>query len=174
MSDKLAKPPPDVWLRGAVNGVAPVLMPVAHSFLQAIEEIGRSGVLDLSPAQLWTRPGGAAAAGFHLRHLAGATDRLLTYARGEPLTEAQKKLLGEEGSPGEPPADAATLVRETTAAFNRALEQVRATPAASLDDERRIGKAGLSTSVRGLLFHAAEHAYRHAGQLITTVKVLRS
>jgi hypothetical protein len=27
--------------------------------------------------------------------------------------------------------------------------------------------------VIGLLFHAAEHAERHAGQLVTTVKIIR-
>ena len=35
-------------------------------------------------------PGGAASIAFHVRHIAGATDRLLTYARGETLDDAQK------------------------------------------------------------------------------------
>jgi uncharacterized damage-inducible protein DinB len=29
------------------------------------------------------------------------------------------------------------------------------------------------SNVRGLLFHAAEHATRHVGQIITTIKIVR-
>jgi hypothetical protein len=39
--------------------------------------------------------------------------------------------------------------------------------------ERRVGRAGLPSNVIGLLFHAAEHSTRHAGQAITTARVLR-
>ena len=40
---------------------------------------------DLTNDELWASPGGVAPVGFHLRHLAGSTDRLLTYARGFDL-----------------------------------------------------------------------------------------
>src|ERR1700692_1565594 len=87
---------PEVWLRGAVPGFPPELMPVAHSLLQIREEI-HGVVLPLSYEELWARPGGAASIGFHLKHLAGSLDRLLTYARGESLTAGQLALLdGEE------------------------------------------------------------------------------
>jgi len=36
------------------------------------------------------------------------------------------------------------------------------------------GRAGLGSSVLGVLFHIAEHAARHAGQAITTARLLRS
>ena len=38
----------------------------------------------------------------------------------------------------------------------------------------RVGRAGLPSTVRGLLFHAAEHAQRHAGQIVTTAKIVRA
>ena len=58
--------------------------------------------------------------------------------------------------------------------FDAAMAQLRATPPASLNDARAVGRAALPTTVLGLLFHAAEHSQRHAGQVVTTAKVVRS
>ena len=69
--------PPEVWLRGPVEGVPPYLQPAAHTLLQVGEDV-EPVVAPLSEAQLWIRPGGVAAIGFHLLHLAGSLDRLLT------------------------------------------------------------------------------------------------
>jgi hypothetical protein len=55
----------------------------------------------------------------------------------------------------------------------RALAQLRATPRESLLEARKVGRAGLPSTVLGLLFHAAEHTQRHAGQLVTTAKIVR-
>jgi hypothetical protein len=60
-------------------------MPAAHALVQAREDI-TSGLADAEPQELWACPGGAASAGFHLRHLSGSLDRLLTYAQGERHT----------------------------------------------------------------------------------------
>jgi uncharacterized damage-inducible protein DinB len=49
---------------------------------------------------------------------------------------------------------------------------VRRTPAEALSTPRAVGRANLPSSVIGLLFHAAEHATRHTGQLATTVKAM--
>jgi hypothetical protein len=38
---------------------------------------------------------------------------------------------------------------------------------------RAVGRAQLPSNVLGLLFHAAEHAQRHTGQVITTSKIIR-
>ena len=73
----------------------------------------------------------------------------------------------------EPPADAAALVRDARAAIDRALDQVRATPPASLLEPRAVGRQRLPSAVLGLLYHAAEHATRHAGQAVTTAAILR-
>jgi len=159
------------WLRGPLEGIDPLLQPVAHALVQAredIEDVART----VPPTQLWARPGGAASVGFHIQHLGGALDRLYTYARGESLNDAQKTAARAEGAPADPPLSAEALVAETTAQVARALAQLAATPRDRLLDERKVGRAGLPSTVLGLLVHCAEHATRHAGQAITTAKVL--
>lgn len=163
---------PEAWLRGPLEGVDPMLMPAAHALVQASEDL-ESAALGLTVEELWVKPGGAASVGFHLRHIAGSTDRLLTYARGERLTEAQRRAVPLEGEPGDPPANAATLVREAHAAIEQALTAVRALPTASAFDARMVGRAALPTNVFGLLCHIAEHTQRHTGQTITTAKIVR-
>jgi uncharacterized damage-inducible protein DinB len=161
---------PEFWMRGiTVDGIGTALQPMAHALLQALEDV-ESAVTDVSADALWARPGGAASAGFHLRHLAGSLDRLTTYARGEPLSDAQLAALRSEAEPGASADDLLTHVRATV---ERALDQLRATPDASLDEPREVGRQRLPSSVRGLLYHAGEHTTRHAGQVITTVKVVR-
>ena len=53
-------------------------------------------VAGLPAEQWWLQPGGIASVGFQVAHLAGSTDRLLTYARGEALSESQRAALGRE------------------------------------------------------------------------------
>jgi uncharacterized damage-inducible protein DinB len=145
-------------------------MPAAHAFQQALEDVERVfGEID--PNQIWATPGGAASIGFHARHLAGSTDRLLTYARGEALNEEQRQQLAEEKAL--PQTDAATLVAGVRKAVERAMRQIRDTSPATLDEARAVGRAALPTTVLGLIFHAAEHAQRHAGQIITTARIVR-
>jgi uncharacterized damage-inducible protein DinB len=160
--------PPEAWLRGPLEGFAPILMPAAHALVQAREDIRVA--VDATNDELWRRPGGAASAGYHLQHLAGSLDRLLTYARGEPLTDAQRAALAQEGTPG---ATAPALVDEVSRAIDRALDQLRRTPLETVFEGRAVGRARLPATVLGLLFHAAEHTTRHAGQLITTLKAVR-
>jgi uncharacterized damage-inducible protein DinB len=156
------------WLRGPVPGVPPVLQPAAHALLQAREDV-EAAAASLSVEELW-RASSAATAGFHLLHLAGALDRLYSYARGEQLSEAQKAALKAEAVP-HPELDAATLLARVGAAVDAALAQLRATDPDRVFDERRVGRAGLPSTVLGLLFHGAEHSARHAGQLVTTIKI---
>jgi uncharacterized damage-inducible protein DinB len=149
--------------------VPAALQPVAHSLLQVREEL--APLAALGERELWLRPGGAAAVGFHLLHLAGSTDRLFTYARGEELSAAQRAALAAER---EPPAEpAAALLARVEAAIEAALAQLRATDPATLAEPRAVGRARLPSTVGGLLFHAAEHAQRHAGQAVTTAKIVR-
>ena len=159
----------EAWLEGPHEGVDPYLMPIAHALVHVGRDLGRLEGLALEV--LWARPGGAAAVGFHLRHVAGVLDRLLTYARGEALDEKQMKALRAEGEPGDPPADANALVREARAAVEHALAQVRATPREALLEPRSVGRRQLPSDVLGLLHHAAEHAVRHTGQALTTAKI---
>jgi hypothetical protein len=161
---------PEAWLRGSIDGIDGYLLPAAHALVQSGEDL--AGALEgLSRAQLWARPGGAASVGFHVRHAAGALDRLFTYARGESLSEAQKAALTAEK--GSDDADGEALLAGLRAALDRALAQLRATPRERLLDERKVGRAGLPSTVLGLLCHGSEHTLRHAGQAITTAKVVR-
>jgi hypothetical protein len=166
----MSSPPlPEVWLRGPVEGYPALLQPVVHALLQVVEDVDQQ-LSGLSTVTLWARPGGAASVGFHARHIVGALDRLFTYARGEALTDGQMRFLKAEGDPGSPPEDAAALIATVKAGVDRALAQLRATPVALLEEKREVGRKKLPTSVLGLLFHAAEHSTRHAGQIVTTIK----
>jgi hypothetical protein len=136
-------------------------------------EDARDAVAGLTPDQLWFEPGGAASPGFHLIHLAGSTDRLLTYARGESLSEAQLVALAAEDDRSEPRPGLDALVAQWGTTVDRALRQLAATPESTLTDARVVGRARLPSSVIGLLFHSAEHAERHVGQLVTTAKIIR-
>ena len=159
---------PEAWLRGPLAGFEAILMPAAHALVQAREDIQRA--CDATPDELWQRPGSASSAGYHLQHLAGSLDRLLTYARGEALNESQRAALAGEGTPGAHPA---ALVSEASRAIDRALDQLRQTAPETLFETRGVGRARLPATVLGLIFHAAEHTTRHAGQLITTLKAVR-
>src|SRR5690606_40573826 len=112
--------PTEAWLRGPLEGVDPLLMPAAHALVQAREEI-EAAATGLGVEELWVKPGGAASVGFHLRHIAGSIDRLLTYARGEGLSAAQMRVLAEEGIPGDPPAGADVPVARAEQAIHPAL-----------------------------------------------------
>ena len=160
---------PEVWLRGPLPDVIPQLQPVAHSLLQVREEIAEAA--SVSASQLWARPGGAASIGFHLMHLAGSLDRLLTYARGRTLNAGQRDALAGEDREDTQRTDA-DLVTAALDALDRALVQVRTTALCTLDETREVGRARLPSTVLGLLVHAAEHAQRHSAQIITMRKVI--
>ena len=162
----------EAWLSGPVGGVPEPLMPAAHALLDAAREIDEV-VRDLSLEELWLRPGGAASIGFHIRHIVGSSDRLLTYARGETLTSEQRQAISEEGESGDPPADAAILLEALQRSVEATLAAYRATPAERLFEPREVGRARLPSTVLGLLFHAAEHARRHSGQVVTSARVIR-
>jgi uncharacterized damage-inducible protein DinB len=159
---------PEVWLRGPVPDCIDELQPVAHSLLQVREEVARAR--SLAAPQVWARPGGAASIGFHLKHLAGSLDRLLTYASGKPLSSSQRAFLADEERESGESAD--VLVQAAVAAIDRALAQVKATPLCTLDEARAVGRQQLPSTVLGLLFHAAEHAQRHSAQIMTTARVV--
>src|SRR4029078_3214373 len=143
----------EAWMRGPIEGIASLLMPVAPALIQARDELERMASA-MHAEHVCLRPGGAASIGFHVRHLGAALDRLFTYARDERLSDAQKAALRAEVEPGDPPAGLADLVREAQGHIDRALEQLRQTSREQLLDFRGIGRAQLPSNVLGLLFHA--------------------
>jgi uncharacterized damage-inducible protein DinB len=173
MTDSSPAPLPEAWLRGPLPGVAGPLQPAAHALVQAAEDIAAAAT-PLTTDELWRRPGGAASAGFHLRHIAGSIDRLLAYSRGEQLSERQREALRIEGEPGDLPDDAASLILQATAAIEAVLDAIRTASADAAAEPRTLGRAALPSTLGGILFHIAEHTQRHTGQLITTAKIVRT
>lgn len=161
----------EAWLRGPIEGIPALLMPAAHSLVDAVEDIERA-VANLAAEQVWLTPGGAAAIGFHLKHVCGSLERLLTYARGENLTTQQLNAIEAEAEPGDPPTPLSELLAGLREAVDQALDVYRRADPATFLDRRSVGRAGLPSTVLGLLFHAAEHARRHAGQVVATARII--
>ncbi|MHA6248235.1 DinB family protein [Pontibacter sp. CAU 1760] len=163
----------EVWLRGPLPDMPPLLQPVAHALLQAREEVTEL-MADFPEEWLWDRPAGLASVGFHLQHLTGVLSRLLTYARGEALTAQQLAALAAEGIKLE---TGTCHTQELVKAFDRqvdqALEQLRGTAEQTLPEKRGVGRAQVPSTVIGLLVHAAEHTMRHVGQLLVTTRIIR-
>jgi len=163
----------EAWQRGPVPGVPPLLQPVAHALLQAREEV--NGIMTGFPEELlWASPAELASCGFHLQHLSGVLDRVFTYARNKSLTDEQFRWLRNEGKDNGDEDTLAALIKRFDIQVDIALTQLKTTDENTLTDFRGIGRAGLPSTVGGLLFHAAEHSMRHIGQLLVTAKVLRS
>lgn len=162
---------PEAWLRGKIPGIPDLLQPAAHALLQAREDI-HFYMQEFPEHLLWVKPSGRASVGFHLQHLTGVLDRMLTYSAGKELSQTQFSALKKEGDPGTGEG-VALLVSGFEQKVNEALEIMKATPVETLSDFRSVGRKKLPSSVIGLLFHAAEHAQRHVGQLLVTVSVLQ-
>lgn len=162
---------PEVWLRGPVPGISPWLQPVVHALLQARDEVAQMAAY-FPDAMLWEKPAGLASVGFHLQHLSGVLDRLLTYARGESLSATQLQALGCEGKCCHEPCTVALLVQNFHAQVDTAIEQLKQADEQQLLAKRGVGRAQLPSTVLGLYFHAAEHTMRHVGQLLVTIKIL--
>lgn len=162
----------EVWQRGPLPGLTPMLQPVGHALLQAREEI-ELYLQHFPETLLWVKLAGMAPAGFHLQHLSGVLDRVFTYARGEKLNEIQFEQLEAEGKDLPEGLTVSMLLERFSSQVNLAMEQLRTTDPAALAEYRGVGRAGLPSTVIGLLVHGAEHTMRHVGQLMVTVKVLQ-
>src|ERR1700722_314567 len=89
---------PEPWLRGPLPDVHPLLGPALYSFQQTREDLARH-TEGLTTAQVWAQPHGLAPLGFHIRHIAGSVDRLITYIESRELNQAQMAALAEEMQP---------------------------------------------------------------------------
>lgn len=155
-------------MRGTLTDDPPVQRAVLHAFELAVEDIER-WCSQLSDEQLNARPHGLPPVAFHIRHIIGSTDRLLSYAEGNQISAAQLEFLKSE-------MDSHSTREELLASFREALEgyaaRVRTFGPEQYAEPRGIGRKQLPTSVAGLLVHVAEHTMRHVGQAITTAKLL--
>ena len=155
-------------MRGPIEGVSPLTAPILYTFQHAREDLAKF-IEGLAPEQIWATPYGFGSVGFHIRHIGGSTDRLITYIRGEQLTPAQIDFLKGEKSPG---ASGNELLQEMDEFFRRAEVVVRGLDPATLGDAREIGRKKLPSTVNGLLVHTAEHVQRHVGQAISAAKLV--
>lgn len=160
----------EAWLDGKLENFSLVKMPAAHALAQAKYEIENAPELNFE--ELTARPNNASSAAFHLRHIAGSIDRLLTYTRGENLSEKQFDFLRSE-TPENDDLSFEKLKTEAVKAIDDALEYLKDFPEENLFGERFVGREKLATNVFGLLFHIAEHTARHVGQFVTTAKIVK-
>ncbi len=162
---------PEAWLRGPVAEVPALLQPAAHALIQSREEVTEY-LKDFPEELLWKKIAGRASVGFHLQHITGVLDRMLTYAEEKALSASQFDFLKKEGEEN-PEILVENLVTEFSEKVDKALEFLRNIPEENLTNFRSVGRKKLPSSVIGLLFHAAEHSQRHVGQLLVTVSVLK-
>lgn len=163
---------PHAWLRGPVAGIAPSLQPAAHGFINAREE-SLGALAGLSAEEIWRPVHGAPSVGFHCRHMVQAADRLLTYAAGRELDDAQRQLLAEETTPPPTLIEAAALGAMIERGMDRALVALESFDERTVLEPRGVGRAKLPSTVLGLAIHAAEHAQRHSAQAITTSRIVQ-
>ena len=160
---------PEPWLRGTLTEIPAVTRAVLHALELAREDAER-WCGNLTGLELNTQPMGLPAVAFHIRHISGSVDRLLTYAEGVQLSEEQlAELKRETESAGALPR---TLLREFHEAMERAAARIRSFAGADLEEARYVGRKRLPTTVGGLLVHVADHTQRHTGQMVTTVKLV--
>ncbi len=164
---------PEAWLRGPEAGVIAELQPVAHTLTGVSEEV-HSVLAELGPDELWTPVAGGWSVGQHVIHLAGSTQRLLAYAGGRALTDAQLAAARAERDVTVPRPTARALLDALDAAFAEVRSALESTVPDELLAARSVGRAQLPSSVHGLLFHIAEHAQRHAGQIAVIARVVRA
>ena len=160
---------PEPWLRGPLDGVPLAVMPLFFTFAQVREEIQRH-VSGLSTEQIWRKIGSIAPLGFHLRHLPGSVDRLLTYLEGGQLSGQQLQFLKHEAEPG---ATFDQLFAGLTFQLSAAEERLLKLNTSDLTARRHVGRQRLEVTFLGLLVHIAEHTQRHLGQAVATAKLLR-
>ena len=156
------------WLRGTHTDVPAVGRAVLHALELALDDISK-WTTGLTDEEVHTSPLGLPPVAFHLRHIARSVDRILSYAEGTPLTDEQMVALKSEQSGSE---SLAQLIAEVEISFTDAAERIRILATADFNTPRVVGRKQLPTSIGGALIHVADHTQRHAGQIITTAKVL--
>src|SRR3954453_2410559 len=158
------------WMTGTHSDLPPVVAALLYSFQQAREDLAR-WTAGLTEAQLWHKDGEIGSVGFHVRHIAGSVERLVSYANGEQLSDAQLQALrAEQNEQGPGREDLLTLLDKS---FANAERIVRAIDPVALEEIREIGRKRIPVPLGVLLVHISEHTQRHVGAAIVTAKMAR-
>jgi hypothetical protein len=147
-------PVSEPWLRGPLSDFDPVIGHLIRSCQHIREDIRSIDV----PVP------------FHLKHLAGSTQRLCTYLEGGALSTEQLAALSEEASGNETLPELLDLVDQALDRYERLLRALQPADFASL---RYVGRNRLPVTAIGLAIHIAEHGQRHAGQALTAARFTR-
>lgn len=164
----MATAQPEPWLRGTLTETPAVLRAVLHA-LQAAEEDLVRWCANLTDAEIHQRPAGMASVAFHLRHIPGSIDRLLTYAEGRELSPEQLESMKLEGNPD---VTARESLQSLSAGLKAAADRVLRLSPGEFEQPRYVGRRRMPTTVGGLLVHIADHTQRHVGQAITTARLI--
>ena len=159
------------WLRGGIDDLDPLRAAVLYSFRHAREDVAE-WIARVPEEDLPYDFGSVASIGFHIRHIAGSVDRLMTYAAGGQLSDEQMNVLRAERR--EPRLSTrAEYIAMLDAAFKKAEATLRTLDPSEYSTIREIGRKRVPVPLGVLLVHIAEHTQRHVGQLIMTVKIER-
>ena len=164
----LSQPDVEPWMSGRLSGLHPVMAALLYSFQHARADL-ETWTKDLSTTDLSRSVLGLAPLSFHIRHIAGSVDRLLTYARGEQLSAEQLSALRDESGSG---MSREALMRTLDDVLDRAGVTVRGLDPRSLADLREIGRKRIPVPLGTLLVHIAEHTQRHVGEAIITAQAV--
>jgi hypothetical protein len=159
------------WMRGTLRDLHPVMAALLHSFEHAREDIAR-WTAGLSREQLWRESDNLGSIGFYIRHIGGSAERLVTYASGQQLTEAQLAELKAEKQPGD--EDIEQMLGRLTTKLGSSEATVRSLDPSQLGETRYLGRKRIPVTMAALLIHTAEHTQRHVGEIIVTSKVVRA
>lgn len=163
---------PEYWLRGPLEDIPALLQPAAHALLQTQLEAHRY-TKDFNEKLLWETPFDRASVGFHLQHITGVIDRMLTYAQQKQLSEIQFDYLEAEGKANSE-ISLTILLEHLDLKIDEALNYFKQLKNTDLTEFRSVGRKELPSTQIGVLFHAAEHSQRHIGQLLVTVSALKT
>jgi len=157
-------------MRGTHTDVPAVGRAVLHALELALDDITK-WTEGLTDAEVHSQPLGLPSVAFHLRHIAGSVDRILTYVEGGQLSAEQLASLKAEQDGEE---SLAALLAELEISFSNADRRIRTLATANFDTPRGVGRKQLPTSIGGALIHVADHTQRHVGQVVTTAKVIKA
>jgi uncharacterized damage-inducible protein DinB len=160
----------EVWLRNLPVTTDPLRHLLFCTFLQVEEDVTKL-TEGLTDEELWLRPHGLTPIGFHIRHLAESIDRLMTYAEGRQLDDAQLATLKAELTETLPLLSLLVILEQRLQEARLRLARFELEDLAKVCE---IGRKKVPVPLGTILGHIAEHAQRHLGQITTTVQLIRS